>query len=110
MPSATPADVLARRSQLILNGDADGFAALFATDAVIESSFAGPPGTPVRLEGREAICEYSRRVISVRPNMCADQVSGHVWRADPVVQAADDQHVAAHPGDFSHRIEGADRA
>jgi uncharacterized protein len=64
MPSATPADVLARRSQLILNGDADGFAALFAPDAVIESSFAGPPGTPVRLEGREAIREYSRRVMA----------------------------------------------
>jgi ketosteroid isomerase-like protein len=64
MPSATPADVLARRSQLILNGDADGFAALFALDAVIESSFAGPPGMPVRMEGREATREYSRRVMA----------------------------------------------
>jgi uncharacterized protein len=64
MPSATPADVLARRRQLILNGDADGFAALFAPDAVIESSFAGPPGLPVRLEGQEAIREYSRRVMA----------------------------------------------
>jgi uncharacterized protein len=64
MPTATPADVLARRSQLILNGDADGFAALFAPDAVIESSFAGPPGTPVRLAGREAIRGYSRRVMA----------------------------------------------
>ena len=64
MPSTTPADVLARRSQLILNGDADGFAALFTPDAVIESSFAGPPGTPVRLEGREAIREYSRQVMA----------------------------------------------
>ncbi len=64
MPTATPAVVLARRSQLILNGDADGFAALFAPDAVIESSFAGPPGTPVRLAGQEAIREYSRRVMA----------------------------------------------
>jgi uncharacterized protein (TIGR02246 family) len=64
MPSTTPADVLARRGQLILNGDADGFAALFTPDAVIESSFAGLPGTPVRLEGREAIREYSRRVMA----------------------------------------------
>lgn len=63
MPTATPADVLALRSQLILNGDADGFAALFAPDAVIESSFAGPPGTPLRLAGQEAIREYSRRVM-----------------------------------------------
>ena len=64
MSSATPADVLARRSYLILTGDAGGFADLFAPDAVIESSFAGPPGTPVRLEGREAIREYSRRVMA----------------------------------------------
>jgi uncharacterized protein (TIGR02246 family) len=64
MSSATPADVLARRRHLILNGDADGFADLFAPDAVIESLFAGPPGTPVRLEGREAIREYSRRVMA----------------------------------------------
>ena len=64
MSYATPADVLARRSQLIRNGDADGFAALFAPDAVIESSFAGPPGTPVRLTGREAIREYSRQVMA----------------------------------------------
>ncbi|MDQ2816177.1 MAG: nuclear transport factor 2 family protein [Actinomycetota bacterium] len=64
MPSPTPADILARRSQLILNGDADGFAALFTPDAVIESSFAGPPGTPARLEGREAIREYSRLVMA----------------------------------------------
>ncbi|HTZ29993.1 MAG TPA: nuclear transport factor 2 family protein [Streptosporangiaceae bacterium] len=64
MPTATPADVLARRSRLILSGDADGFAALFAPDAVIESSFAGPPGTPLRLAGQEAIREYSRRVMA----------------------------------------------
>ncbi|HEX4397233.1 MAG TPA: nuclear transport factor 2 family protein [Trebonia sp.] len=64
MPTVTPADVLALRSQLILNGDADGFAALFAPDAVIESSFAGPPGTPLRLAGKEAIREYSRRVMA----------------------------------------------
>ena len=64
MSSATPADILARRSHLILNGDADGFADLFAPDAVIESLFAGPPGTPVRLEGREAIREYSRHVMA----------------------------------------------
>jgi uncharacterized protein (TIGR02246 family) len=63
MSSPTPADVLARRRQLILNGDADGFADLFAPDGVIEAPFA-PPGAPSRLEGREAIREYSRRVMS----------------------------------------------
>jgi uncharacterized protein len=64
MSSVTPVEVLARRSQLILNGDADGFADLFAPDAVIEAPFAGPPGTPVRLDGREAIREYSRHIMA----------------------------------------------
>jgi uncharacterized protein (TIGR02246 family) len=64
MPSATPADVLARRRHLILNGDADGFADLFAPDAVIEAVFAGPPGLPARLEGRAAIRENARQVLA----------------------------------------------
>jgi uncharacterized protein len=64
MPSATSADVLAQRRELILSGDADGFADLFALDAVIEVPFAGPPDAPMRLEGREAIREYSRRVMA----------------------------------------------
>jgi len=64
MPAATPADVLARRRHLTLNRDADGLADLFAPDAVIEWPFAGPPGTPVRLAGREAIREYSRQVMA----------------------------------------------
>ena len=62
MSSATHADVLARRRHVILNGDIDGFVDLFAPDGVIESYFAGPPGKPVRVEGRGAIREYSRRV------------------------------------------------
>ena len=64
MPSATPADVLAQRRRLILGGDADGFADLFAPDAVIEGPFTGPPGAPLRLAGREAIREYSRHVMA----------------------------------------------
>jgi uncharacterized protein len=64
MPSVTPADVLAQRRRLILSGDADGFADLFAPDAVIEAPFAGPPGAPAQLEGREAIREYSRHVMA----------------------------------------------
>jgi uncharacterized protein len=38
MPSATPADVLARRRQLLLDGDIDGFADLFALDGVSRNS------------------------------------------------------------------------
>jgi len=64
MSPAMPADVLARRRCLILNGDADGFAGLFAPDAVIELPLAGPPGAPARLEGREAIRENARRVMA----------------------------------------------
>jgi uncharacterized protein (TIGR02246 family) len=66
MSSATPADVLAQRRHVTLNRDADGLADLFAPDAVIESPFAGVSGMPARLEGREAIREYSRRVMASR--------------------------------------------
>jgi uncharacterized protein (TIGR02246 family) len=62
MSSVTPAEVLARRRQLMLNMDTEGFADLFAPDAVMEFVFHGPPGTPpVRLAGREAIRAYSRQ-------------------------------------------------
>ncbi len=64
MPSATPADVLAQRRQLTLSGDIDGLVNLYAPDAVIEGPFTGPPGTPLRLEGREAIREYSRHIMA----------------------------------------------
>jgi uncharacterized protein (TIGR02246 family) len=64
MSSTTPADVLARRRQMILNGDADGFADLFAPDAVIEIGFPGPSGVPARQEGREAIRENARNVMA----------------------------------------------
>src|SRR5579862_3240856 len=64
MPTITPADVLDRRSQLILSGDADGLADLFAPDAVMEFCFHGAPGTPVRIAGREAIREYAQQVMT----------------------------------------------
>jgi uncharacterized protein len=64
MPSAMPADILVRRRELMLAGDADGLADLFAPDAVMEFAFHGPPGTPVRVAGREAIREYSRRIMA----------------------------------------------
>ena len=64
MPSTTPSDILTRRRQLILDGDADGFAALFTPDAEIEVPFAGTPGAPMRIEGREAIREYTLRAMA----------------------------------------------
>ena len=92
MPSATPAtpvDVLARRRQLMLDGDADGLADLFTPDAVIEFCFHGPPGTPVRLEGREAIREYSRRVMA-SPLRLEDYEVTELYQAqDPEVVIAE---------------------
>jgi hypothetical protein len=85
MSSATPADVLTRRRQLMLNWDADGFADLFAPDAVLEFSFHGPPGTPVRLEGREAILEYSRRVVASPLHVEEYEVTEFYQTQDPEV-------------------------
>ena len=89
MPSATPADVLARRRHLMLNGDADGLADLFAPDAVIEFSFHGPPGTPVRLEGREAIREYSRQVMASPLRLEDYEVTELYQTQDPEVVIAE---------------------
>ena len=89
MPTATPADVLARRRHLTLNGDADGLADLFAPDAVIEFAFHGPPGTPVRLEGREAIREYSHRIMA-SPLRLEDYEVAELYQAqDPEVVIAE---------------------
>jgi hypothetical protein len=63
MPSTTPAEVLAQRRHLLLSGDIDGFVDLFAPDGVIDAPFA-PPGAPSRLEGREAIREYSHHLMA----------------------------------------------
>jgi uncharacterized protein len=89
MPSATPADVLARRRHLMLNGDADGLADLFAPDAVIEFSFHGPPGTPVRLAGREAIREYSRQVMASPLRLEDYEVAELYQTQDPEVVVAE---------------------
>jgi len=89
MSSATPADVLARRRHLTMNGDADGLADLFAPDAVIEFSFHGPPGTPVRVEGREAIREYSRRAIASPLRLEEYEVAELYQAQDPEVVIAE---------------------
>ena len=92
MPSASPAspaDVLARRRQLMLDGDADGLADLFAPDAVIEFSFHGPPGTPVRLEGREVIREYSRQVMASPLRLEEYEVTELYQARDPEVVIAE---------------------
>ena len=88
MPSTTPADVLARRRRLTLSGDADGYADLFAPDAVIESAFA-PPGAPSFMKGREAIREYSRQVMA-SPLRLEDYEVTELYQAqDPEVVIAE---------------------
>jgi uncharacterized protein (TIGR02246 family) len=89
MPPATPADVLARRRQLTLNGDADGLADLFAPDAVMEFCFHGPPGTPVRVAGREAIREYSRQVMALPLQIEDYEVAELYQTQDPAVVIAE---------------------
>ena len=89
MSSATPADVLARRRHLTLNGDADGLADLYAPDAVIEWAFAGPRGMPARLEGREAIREYSRQVIASPLRLENYEVTELYQTQDPEVVIAE---------------------
>ncbi len=89
MSPVTPADVLARRRQLILNGDADGFADLFAPDAVMEFCFHGPPGMPARLEGREPIREYSQRVMALPLRLEDFEVAELHQTQDPEVVIAE---------------------
>ena len=78
----SPTDVLAQRRRLTLSGDADGLADLYAPDAVIESPFA-PPGAPARLEGREAIREYSRHVMASPLRLDDYQVTELYQTQDP---------------------------
>lgn len=60
MSEMTPAQVLERRRELLLKQDTDGFVDLFAPGGVIELPFAGPD-LPARLEGQQAIRDFSRR-------------------------------------------------
>jgi len=89
MSPATPADVLARRCRLTLNGDADGLAGLFAPDAVIEVPFAGPPGRPARLEGRDAIRENARQVMASPLRLETYEVAELYQTQDPEVVIAE---------------------
>ncbi|MFJ2831269.1 nuclear transport factor 2 family protein [Streptomyces sp. NPDC087263] len=53
-----PLEVLERRKRLVVARDMEAFADLFAAEGVIEMPFAAN-GLPERLEGREAIREFS---------------------------------------------------
>jgi uncharacterized protein (TIGR02246 family) len=88
MPFATPSDVLVQRRRLLLSGDTDGYADLFAPDGVIEWPFA-PPGAPSRLEGREAIREYSRHVMASPVRLEDFEVAELYQTQDPEVVIED---------------------
>lgn len=59
-PARGPLEVLELRRRLVVARDMEAFAGLFAVEGVIEMPFAAD-GLPVRLEGREAIREFSAR-------------------------------------------------
>jgi len=44
MSATPPTEVLDRRRQLMMDGDAEWLADLFTPDAVMEFTFHGPPG------------------------------------------------------------------
>jgi uncharacterized protein len=85
MPTATLTDVLARRRHVLLNGDADGFADLFAPDGVIELPFAGLPGFPARVAGREAIREQARHLLALPLRLESFEVAELYQTLDPEV-------------------------
>jgi hypothetical protein len=61
MTALTPAQVLERRRQVVVDQDVEGFVGLFAPDGVMELPFAGA-GMPSRLEGQQSIRDFSSRV------------------------------------------------
>jgi uncharacterized protein len=85
MPTATLTDVLARRRHVLLNGDADGFADLFAPDGVIELPFAGLPGFPARVAGREAIREQARHLLALPLRLESFEIAELYQTLDPEV-------------------------
>jgi uncharacterized protein len=89
MSATTPVGILDRRRELMLAGDADGFADLFAPHAVMEFAFHGPPGTPVRVEGQEAIREYSRQVMASPLRIEDFEVTELYQTQDPEVVVAE---------------------
>ena len=60
MSHLTPAQVLERRREVLLNQDTEGFVDLFAPGGVLEIPFAGPD-LPARLDGQQAIRDFSNR-------------------------------------------------
>ena len=84
-PVPTPAEVLSRRRQAILDRDADGFAALFAPDGVIDLPFAGTPDAPLRIEGRPAIQQLARQLMDSRMSVEEFEVTAFHQTRDPEV-------------------------
>ena len=75
-----PLEVLELRRRLVVARDMEAFAGLFAAEGVIEMPFAAN-GLPARLEGREAIREFSARPAAFRWKLptCALSRSTRPW-------------------------------
>lgn len=87
--SGPAADLFERRRRMILDGDAEGFAALFAPEAVIEVPFAGTPDAPMRLAGRPAILEYARHAMASLLRLEEFEISALYQTQDPDVTVAE---------------------
>ena len=100
MPQTTTLpEWLARAIGALQRGDVDGWMELYAADAVHEFPFA-PEGSVTRLEGREAIADYMRRL----PGMIR---FGSL--SDVVVREAGDETIVEAVGHHHRVADGADR-
>ncbi|GAA4639588.1 nuclear transport factor 2 family protein [Actinoallomurus vinaceus] len=88
-----PLEVLERRRRLLVEGDIEAFADLFAVDGVIEMPFA-VDGIPARLEGREAIREFSARAATMPFEIIDLRTVQFHQTADPEVVIVEIESVA----------------
>jgi ketosteroid isomerase-like protein len=98
VPDRTPAEVLDRYYQAMLDKSADDLADLYAVDAVHEFPFTAP-GFPSRYEGREAVREGYRAAWGASPARVERirKICVH-GTADPEVIVAEHVVVGSLPG------------
>jgi uncharacterized protein (TIGR02246 family) len=80
-PAEEVAQIAAPRLQALMDGDADAYAAAFADNAVLQSSFS-----PFRIEGKEAIRKFFAELVRMYPKR-------QVFVRQPVTRAYNDDLV-----------------
>lgn len=115
-PTSTLPEWLASAIQALQSGDVEGWTALYAPDAVHEFPFA-PAGNPRRLEGRQEIAAYMRRLperlrfgalTDVRVRQAGDETiveaTGHHWRLpdDTPFELSYVWFITSHDGRVTH--------